>query len=350
MPETARASLLIPENSPDEFRELTELVSTCPRVYHDLAPRSTCLCDYSWEIMSHIVLLILLFAALSQQGSPAEHPLPKYVLSCTRGGTSVPCIVGDCADCPMLCNRADNSGPLPSGCSADVDRVEYRVGAGRNQCELNAPPRTLFGEVRGAVFDDRIALIRVTTRQQPSHPIVFACEINASGLVPFNPPLTCVNCECAYSGSYGLIFYFENGYFGSSVSLKYDFSQHSVVFAGAKIQAFPLGTGAYGLPVLEIGTSSSTVEAATALDVYSDHRSNAPRITIKVSQGDSVRLLQAWAPVAMEPVDKGPSGLRIVRYNQGQEWLQIEVKRQTGWIRGAGSFSAIGLPPPPANQ
>jgi hypothetical protein len=287
------------------------------------------------------MLVILFLTLLFPQGRPGVSP--TYALVCTHAGASVPCMVGSCAVCPMLCQRADNSGPLPGDCSADVDRVEVRDATGDSQCHLDAPTGKLFGWAHLGVFDGKLLSLDLATRQEPSAPIVFACEITASELIPLKPVVTCAGCESAKAGTYGSLFIFENGYFGSEVALKYDYAQHRIVMDGA-VEAIPIGPGRYGLPELQTGTSSSTVKTASTLDLYSEHASTAAHASVTISERDVVQMLGSWAPIAMEPLEGAGSNFEIVRYDRSQEWLQINVNGRTGWIHGAHSFSAIGLP------
>jgi hypothetical protein len=289
------------------------------------------------------MLVILFLTLLFPQGRPGVSP--TYALVCTHAGASVPCDIADCAGCPMLCQRADNSGPLPGDCSADVDHVEVRDATGHSQCHLDAPTGKLFGWVNRAVINDKLLSLHLATRQEPSAAIVFACEITASELIPFKPAVTCAGCESASLGTYGPLFIFENGYFGSEVALKYDYDQHRIVMNGA-VEAIPIpiGPGRYGLPELQTGTSSSTVKTASALDLYSEHASTAAHASVTISERDVVQMLGTWAPISMEPLEGAGSNFEIVRYDRNQEWLQINVNGRTGWIHGAHSFSAIGLP------
>jgi hypothetical protein len=260
----------------------------------------------------------------------------------------------------MQCDRQANSGPLPPECSAAVDHVEVRDLAGQTQCQLNAPTEMLFGGVlltgsKGALGSSlsarQIERIRLITQQEPGNPIIFACEVSPTGLIPLQPPVTCANCEDANNGAFGVLFIFKNGYFGSVVSLKYDFTEHRFVLNDENVRsAIPLGTSRYGLLELERHTAASTAGAEATLDLYPEHASNAPSTPVKVSKGDRVDLLQSWAPVAMEPMDTRISPFQAVSYDQNNAWLQIKVNGQTGWIRGDANFSAIGLPLPSADH
>src|ERR1700733_229530 len=300
--------------------------------------------------MLFVTLFLLTFF---QQAAPhgdlsQESNIPPQV-SCYRSSRSIPCRIGDCATCPILCGRSDSSDPLPSEGSADIDHIEIRDQAGRNQCQLNAPPSKLFGWVLQVVLDNRIVSLKLATREEPSRPIVFICEFTPSGLVPFEPPLTCVNCE-AIDTSNGPDLIFKNGYFGSRMLLKYDNCQHRIALTEGEFYVVPLVIGRYGLPVFEPKSSYSTAEQAGAVDMYSSRSSSSAHASIRVSKGDRVELIRAWAPVTMEPIDKGTSALQIVGYDQSREWLQVKVNGQTGWIRGSASFSAIGLPLPSSDQ
>jgi hypothetical protein len=260
----------------------------------------------------------------------------------------------------MQCDRQANSDPLPPECSADVDHVEVRHEAGQTQCQLNAPTGMLFGAVlltgsRGALASGsstrEVERIRFITQQEPSNPIILACEVGPTGLIPFQPPVTCANCEDANNGAFGVLFIFKNGYFGSMVSLKYDFTEHRILLNEEKVRsAIPLGTSRYGLPELERQTSSSTAGAEAVLNLYPEHADTAPFVPVKLSKGDKVDLLQSWAPVTMEPVDTRLSPFQTVSYDENNAWLQINLNGQTGWIRGDANFSAIGLPLPSADR
>jgi hypothetical protein len=230
-----------------------------------------------------------------------------------------------------------------------VDHVEVRDATGHSQCHLDAPTGKLFGWVDRAVFNGKLLTLDLATRQEPSAAIVFACEITASELIPFKPVITCAGCESARAGTYGSLLIFENGYFGSEVALKYDYDQHRIVISGVA-EAIPIGPGRYGLPVLQRGTSSSTVRTASTLDLYSEHASTAARAPVTVSEQDVVQMLGTWAPIAMEPLEGVGSNFEIVRYDRSQEWLQINVNGRTGWIHGAQSFSAVGLPLASSNR
>jgi hypothetical protein len=300
--------------------------------------------------MLFVTLFLLAFfpRASSHYDLSQRRNIPAQ-LSCSQSGRSIPCRIGDCATCPVLCDRADSSDPLPSGCSADVDHIEIRDELGRNRCQLNAPPGKLFAWVLEAVLGDRIVSFKLATRDEPNRPILFACEFTPSGLVPFKPPLTCFNCE-VIDTSNGPDLIFKNGYFGSRMLLKYDNSQHRIVLTEGEFYVIPLVIGRYGLPVFDPKSSYSTAVEAAGVDMYSDRKASSDHLSVQVSKGDRVELLRAWAPVTMEPVDKRAPEIQIVRYDQSREWLQVRVNGQTGWIRDSVSFSEIGLPLPLSDQ
>ena len=63
-----------------------------------------------------------------------------------------------------------------------------------------------------------------------------------------------------------------------------------------------------------------------------------------------VTILAAWAPASLKPADNAPDGVKMVYYDWNNLWLQIQVGDHTGWIKGAGSFRAIGLEMPSAQH
>jgi hypothetical protein len=289
------------------------------------------------------MFLILLLAGLLQQAGPAGRATSSYVLFCSHQGVSVPCLVGDCADCAAQCGRGERSAPTSSECSADVDHAEVRDQSGHNQCQLTAPPGELFGEV-GFGGNRQVASLTARPKDNPDAPIALICEINPSGLIPMQPILTCDHCGAGSS------FGFDNGYFLSLVLLKYDFTNHSLGLAPIdKMSATPLAMTKYGVPTMAGGIWSSTAAAMATVEIYADHESSSTHAPLTIAAGDSIQLLGSWAPVAIVPVTGNPN-LEAVAYSHSQEWLQIQVKGRMGWIRGAESFSAIGLPLRTADQ
>jgi hypothetical protein len=289
------------------------------------------------------MFLILLLAGLLQQAGPLGRATSSNVLSCSHQGVSVPCLMGDCADCAAQCGRGERSAPMSSECSADVDHAEVRDQSGHNQCQLTAPPGKLFGEVSFG-GNRQVASLTARPKNNPDAPIALLCEINQLELIPMQPILTCDHCGAGSS------FGFDNGHFLSLVIFKYDFANHRLSLAPTdKMSAIPLAMTKYGVPTSAGGVWSSTVAAIAAIEIYADHDGSSAHAPLSIAVGDSIQLLGSWAPVAIVPVTGNPN-LEAVAYNHSQEWLQIQVKGRMGWIRGAENFSAIGLPLPTANR
>lgn len=279
-----------------------------------------------------MLLLELVLAALLQQTAPQKPPWDgaihmgghAYRLSCYMAGDPVPCV---------RCHA----------CELAVDHFEIRDEAGHIQFEKDAPQGKPFTNVLAMGFGNLgDQVLKIDTVQDPSPDgtpiarVLYAFEPTPSGLEPFNPPLTCLNGAMGDLASHTIALgcHFDTGYFTFTVVLLYDFSHHQITLMPDQKVFSVLFPRPY---------ERLKATASAKLELYSDHEDNAPLSILAISPEDSTKLVAAWSPVSMAPVDGGPAGFQGVRHDASQVWLQVRVKGRTGWVRGKRSFEAIGL-------
>ncbi len=295
--------------------------------------------------MTPVLLPVFLAVTLLQQAADTRPPHDgalhlaghAYRLSCTFEGESAPC--------------AAKGG-------VSVDHFEIRDETGRVQFEKDAPPDKPFSYVGmwGTGSGTRWILEVDVTAEDSEPPVSYIFDPAHSRLVPFNPPVTCASGRFSTvsvaGGGTGLGCALGNHYFTLLVILTYDYDHHRIELTPQR------ENGYFAEPVMELGSERAgrllfnypdeipapKAPAPAELELYSQHDDHAPYAKVQVSEGETIKLLGGWSPVSMTPVEKTSAKHWGVGFDPTSVWLYVEVSGRKGWIRGEGSFRAIGLP------
>ncbi len=281
-------------------------------------------------------LAILLLAAALQPCSTYSGPDDgaihvcghTYRLICTRSGSPSDCV-------------GTAGGP------AEVDHFEVRDEHGRVAFERSVSDEQLFAGigVSETGYPDHPQLFTVSVERQAdandrvsSNSYTYYFDATPSGLTAFQPALSCgegtgtmlSNLNLWPPGGMALGCEFDAGYFRFTAKLEFDWDRHQIVPTPTDGGAFHVG-----------GSAEISAKAATfsTLRIYRDHDKNAPQFSIRIARGQATPVVAAWVPVLL----RSSRDVAIASYDPGKLWLQIELKNQTGWIRGDESFRAIGL-------
>lgn len=277
--------------------------------------------------MLHLWLIIL---ALLQQGAPAMPPRDGAI---HMQGHAYRLFCSFASD-PTFC--------IGKG-GVEVDQFDVRDETGQTKFHLEAPAGLPFANVLISGMDSQILTVGVGTRAHNSanqvvfHYYNFYFETTTNGLVPFAPSLTCANgsmYDSTSSTGNGLGCSFPTDYFTFMVGLVYNFEHHRILLA-PKQNVFGVLSPLPSLPL--------KAKAATRLELYRDHQTAAIHSTVSILPGENVKLLAAWSPVSIGPIENAPEGSMAVSFDSTRVWLQIQLNGQVGWIQGSSSYEAIGL-------
>ncbi len=251
-----------------------------------------------------------------------------------------------------LCEKTESSG---------VQRFEVRNETGDVQFSQDAPAGNPFTYVGIFSFQNAgKAIVDVDTSHdemsgsgaKPVH-LIYYFDPTSSRLVPFAPPLVGVDGFAQLPDGAALSRTFDTGFFQFSVLLDFNVLSH-------RIEIMPDQSAFSALPPSDRKKSGPS-PAAGEIKMYGSHDVAAPKAVLSIlpghivawwqstdiikkpASGQTVTVLAAWAPVSLKQADNAPDGVKMVYYDWNNLWLQIQVDERTGWIKGTGSFRAIGL-------
>jgi hypothetical protein len=269
-----------------------------------------------------------------------------YQLFCLRQGEEI-------QESPTeVCEKKD---------SGEIQHFEIRNEDGDAKISQDAPEGKPFGYVALSlipsagreILDVDTSSDGVPGGGQRSAHVHSYFEVTASGPVPFSPALVGIDGFAQLNTGAALSRTFDAGFFQFSVLLGFDWLTH-------RIEIMPDQTVFSALPPPG-REKAGPYAAAGEIKLYGSHDSASPKRDLKIERGHAVTwwqslnpvekqpsgqvvtILAAWAPVSLRPADNAPSGVQMVYYDWNNLWLQIEADEHTGWIKGTGSFRAIGL-------
>ena len=304
--------------------------------------------------IASLVLLAFLSRISAQDASTAAVKAGghSYQLFCAHAGED------PAASETGICDKNEAGG---------VQRFEIRNETGEVQFSQDAPAGNLFTYVGIFAFANagREILDVETSHEEAaggakSAHLIYYFDPAPSGLIAFNPPLVGVDGFAHVDTGLALSRTFDTGFFQFSVLLGFDWGGHRIEIMPGQIafSAFPptsrkkLGP-ASGAGSVKLYSNHDSAAAKLDVSIAPGHAIawwQAPDIAEKTPDGQMVTILAAWAPASLKPADNAPDGVKMVYYDWNNLWLQIQVNDHTGWIKGAGSFRAIGLEMPSAQH